>query len=535
MKAGLTTALGVTFLLALSPGLAKAFPEESSGDGKADAQALAKRIDELIDARLAKAGIKAAPAAADHEFFRRLCLDLNGRIPTLTDVPDFLDDDRPDKRAIWVERIIDNEGKDSKKLFARHFATVLRSWMLSGNSNNNFQVQFQEPLFEAWLQQKILADKGYDQIVRELLTSQPFQQGGPSPSAFFLDNELKPENLAGSASRIFLGVKLECAQCHKHPFASWTKNQFWEFAAFFSNVNPNQPRRPGVAPVNLKLGELKIPGTDKTAKAKFLDGKNPNFEGATDARGVLADWITSPENPFFAQAAVDNVWHHFFGVSLLEPISEPQEEGPPAYPELLELVTREFKAHHFDLKFLVRAIVHTRAYQRTSVAPKAGKDDVVHYAHMPVRGLTPEQLFDSVAEATEYQEPAGMIQQPFQVFNAPATPRREFLAKFSGQARRAEAHTSILQALFMMNGKFLTERTRLETNKSLQTIASSPTSPARRLETLYMMVLSRPPRPEEAKRLVPYLESGGPTRNQGQAISDVFWALLNSGEFSLNH
>jgi hypothetical protein len=535
MRRGLTSAIVFSALLLLFPRLVLAFPEGTSDAARTDARALAEQIDQLIDARLAKAGIKAAPPAADAEFFRRLSIDLNGRIPTLLDIRDFTDDDRTTKRADWIERILENENKEGKSLYGRHFAAVLRSWMLTGNGNNNFQVQFQEPLFEAWLQQRLMADKGYDQIVRDLLTSQPINQGGPSPSAFFFDNELKAENLAGSASRIFLGVKLECAQCHKHPFASWTKNQFWEFAAFFGNTNPNQPRRKGVVPVNVKIGELRIPGTDKIAKAKFLDGKQPNFEGVSDARAVLADWITSPENPYFAKAAVDNVWHHFFGVSLLEPIAEPQDEGPPAYPELLDLVTREFKAHHFDMKFLVRAITHTRAYQRTSAQPKAGKDDVFHYAHMPVRGLSPEQLFDSVAEATEYQEPPGMVQQPFNPFNGAPTPRREFLAKYSGRDRRAEAHTSILQALFMMNGKFLTERTRLESNKSLQTIASSPTTPARRLETLYMMVLSRAPRPDEAERLVPYLESGGPTRNAGQALSDVFWALLNSGEFSLNH
>jgi hypothetical protein len=537
MSGRLATGLGlITLLLPLAACPVRAEPGGTSAprDPRADARALAERIDKIIEARLGKAGIKPAPQSGDAEFFRRLTLDLNGRIPNLLDIRDFIDDDRPDKRALWIERVLENEGLDKKTYFSKHFAAVLRSQILSGNTNN-FQVQQFEPFFESWLQQKLQGEKGYDQIVRDLLTSQPGGQGGPSPSAFYFDNENKPENLAGAASRIFLGVKLECAQCHKHPFADWTKNQFWEFAAFFSNQNRGQPRRPGVQPVNLRLGEIKIPGTDKVAKAKFLDGTSPNMAEGGDPRTMLAEWMTSTKNPYFARAAVDQVWTFFFGVSLLEPIAEPHEEGPPTYPELLDLLTQEFKAHNHDLRFLVRTLVNTRAYQRSSTSPSPGKDDVDYFARVAVRGLSPEQLFDSVAEATEYQEPLGMQPQPFNPFNGAQTPRREFITKFAGREKKAEAHTSILQALFMMNGKFLADRTRLDNNKSLQTIANSPTTTARKLETLYLMALSRQPRPEEAERLIRYVDNGGPTRNSAQALAEVYWALLNSAEFMLNH
>jgi hypothetical protein len=531
----------ITLLLPLSAGLAQAQQEPApSGaaaaprDPVAEAQALAQRIDKLIEARWAKAGITPAPQSGDAEFFRRLSLDLSGRIPNLLDIRDFIDDDRPDKRALWIERVLDSEGLDKKNHFAKHFAAVLRSQILSGNSNN-FQVLQFEPFFETWLQQKLQTGLGYDQIVRDLLTSQPVPQGGPSPSAFFFDNENKPENLAGSASRIFLGVKLECAQCHKHPFADWTKNQFWEMAAFFNTPNNIRPGQPRVAPANFRPGEIRIPGTDKVAKAKFLDGKDPGITPGSNPRALLANWMTSTDNPYFARAAVDQIWVYFFGASLLEPILEPSDEGPPTYPELLDLLTQEFKAHKHDVKFLARAIANTRAYQRSSTALKPGKDDVVYFARMSVRGLSPEQLFDSVAEATEYQEPAGMQPQPFNPFNGVQTPRRDFITKFAGREKKAEAHTSILQALFMMNGKFLAERTRLDNNKSLQTIASSPRSTAQKLETLYLMSLSRQPRPEETERLVRYVDSGGPTHNSAQALADVYWALLNSAEFMLNH
>jgi hypothetical protein len=524
----------LTPLLVLSPGTAWARPPGVSDDPRADARALADRIDRLIEARWAAAGIKAAPAAADAEFFRRLVLDLNGHIPTLLDIRDFLDDDERAKRDVWIERVLENQTADNKNIFAGHFANVMRSWMLTGTTNN-FQAQALRPQFEAWLRQKLEKDVGYHRIVREILTTQPFiNQGQVSPSAFYLDNENKVENLAGSTSRIFLGVKLECAQCHKHPFASWTKNQFWEYAAFFGTLNNFQPR-PGLRPVNLRPGEIRIPGTDKVAKAKFLNGKDPNLGSTTDARQALADWMTAPDNPYFAKAAVDHLWSYFFGVSLLEPIVESHDDGLPRHPELLDLLATEFRNHQYDIKFLVRALVSTKAYQRSSGSPSAGKQDVEYFARMPVRGLSPEQLFDSVAEATEYREAPGMVNQPFNPFNQQQTPRRQFLAKFAGQGKRGEAHTSILQALFMMNGKFLAERTKLENNKSLQTLLNARTTPARRLETLYLMVLARPPRPDEAERLVRYLETGGPTHDRGRALADVYWVLLNSGEFCLNH
>jgi hypothetical protein len=526
------------FLLVLAIGRAWGRPPGLIADPQSEAKALAARIDTIIDADMAKAGLKPAPPASDPEFFRRLVLDLNGRIPSLTDIDDYLsDDDLPAKRRdFWINRILEKESPDHKVLFTGHFAAVMRAWMLSG-SGNNMQALIFEPQFEAWLEQKLRQDGGYARIVRELLKGSPFVgQGVPSPGAFYLDNENKAENLAGAASRIFLGVKIECAQCHKHPTAHWTKDQFWEFAAFFSSMNNRQPRiiKGKAVPVVFRPGEITIPGSEKVAKARFLDGKQPDFQGS-DPRNALADWMTADKNPYFARAAVDHIWHYFFGVSLLEPVIEPQEDGPPAHPELLDLLAREFRNHGYQVKFLVRAIVSTRAYQRTSSAAKAVKNDVYYFARMPIRGMSPEQLFDSVAEATEYKEPPGMAGQPFNPFNPQQTPRRDFLAKFAGQDRHSEAETSILQALFMMNGKFLAERTKLENSVSLQTLLKSRATPARKLRSLYMMVLARPPRPDEETRLVPYLVSGGPTHDPGRALADVYWALLNSGEFCLNH
>lgn len=539
------------FCLAAFPAVARAELTEQDdptipAELRAKVIALSQRIDQLLEARQRQAGITPAPPAEDHKYFRRLNLDLMGRIPDLLDIRDFIGDDRPDKRWIWSEKMLANEH------FGRHFANVLRAVMIS--SNNNVQAQNFAGPFENWLYERLQSNVGYDKVVRELLTApafgnvafQPVRRGGgqggqASPVAFYVSNENKPENLAGSVSRVFLGVKLECAQCHAHPFAKWTRNQFWEFAAFFSGIqNPGavvdgqvvaQPR-----PANPQSREILIPGTGKKLKAKFLDGKEPVWKEGAETRTVLADWVTAPDNPFFAKATVDLVWQYFFGVSLLEPILEPNEDGPVTHPELLEELARQFVAEKHDLKFLIRAIVQTQAYQRTSESPtRQSKDDPHLFARTPVRGLTPEQLWDSLAEATDSKEEANsqMFRNPG--FNQPLSPRQEFFNQFTSMDKRNETQTSILQALLMMNGKFLAERTRLENNTSLATIARSPRSTADKIDTLYMLVLSRPPRPEELERLVRYVDGGGPRKLPERALSDVYWALLNSGEFILNH
>jgi len=499
-------------------------------DYSADVKALASRIDQLIDTRLRAAGVRPAPLADDAQFFRRVNLDLTGKIPNLLDIRDFLDDDRPDKRWIWAEQLVESEH------FARHFANVLRAHMIAGNTSNQ-QSLFLIPGFEAWLRQRLEKNTGYDRIVYELLTAQPIFNNGPSAAAFYFANENKAENLAGTTSRVFLGVKLECAQCHAHPFAKWTRNQFWEYAVFFAGVQPQGPRRVGFQPgVVQGPRQLKIPGTDKIVKARFLNGALPTWKPGVSNQATLAEWLIAADNPYFARAAVDHVWSYFFGISLLEPLAEPSEDGPPGHPELLDELTRQFVAHRYDLKFLIRGIVHSRAYQRASSHGNTGasKDDLSLFARMPVRGLSPEQLFDSVVEATDYQEPVMVANNQFQQFN-PNTMRAQFLARFADQDKRLDSQTSILQALFLMNGNFLAERTRLQNNRSLATIASAPRTTSQRIETLYLLVLSRQPRAEEVDRLVRYVDGGGPTHDPRQALADVYWVLLNSGEFVLNH
>jgi hypothetical protein len=528
MSRRLLGAFSVAALLTgLCPGLVLGQSSDKAASSKAESKALAERIDKIIYKRLQQEKIKPGERCDDPTFARRLHIDLGGKIPSLLEIRDYLENDDPAKTEERIDDLLNSP----------HFAITMTHWyrsiMLSGS--NNIQAQALQYQFEGWLRSRLSSNAGFDKIAYEMITS-PQNQGGFSPAAFYQANENKPENLAGATAKVFLGIKIECAQCHKHPFAKWTRTQFWEYAAFFSGLQRVAGGGKG-QPANPNAREIKIPESDTIVQAKFITGEIPNWKGGVPTRNVLADWVTSPKNPYFAKAAVDHVWQYFFGVSLTEPIFEPTDESPPAQEELLEELAKAFIASDFDIKFLARAIVLTDAYHRVSVALNdKTREDIQFFARMPVRGMMPEQLFDSFAEATDtktetnYNDP---YRQPN--FGQPNTPRQVFLSKFTSQDKRIETQTSILQALYLMNNKFLGERVKLENNKALETIATAPTTTARRVETLYMMVLARYPRSDETVKLVRYIESGGGANDPRQAVADIYWALLNSSEFMLNH
>lgn len=516
-------------------------PAARGADQDKDVRALAARIDQRIAAAWG-ADVKPAPAADDAEFFRRVHLDLAGRIPSVTEVRDFLEDDRPDKRRLWVDRILAGDPDDSsyRDAHVNHFANVWRAALLA---QTNLQAQFQQPALEQWLRQQLKAGVGYDRLVRELLAQQtagnqgiafPRDASAASPAAFFVANEFRPENLAGSTARLFLGVSLECAQCHNHPFAKWTRDQFWEYAAFFTDLPQTGPpvAGAGAPPPRLPRGEIKVMGTDKVVKARFLDGTEPKWDG-TGTRPTLVAWMTSPENPYFARAAANRLWAYFFGTPLVGQSEAGGDEGPAAHAELLDDLARAFADHRFDTKFLIRAVTASGAYQRTSAVSHPGHKSARLFARMPLRGLTPEQLFDSLAVATEYQDTAGGADPLAAVRGGPQSPRAQFLAKFPGQEERTAYQTSILQALYLMNSEFIADRTSAKSNRTLATLAAQRTSTARKVESLYLVALSRKPRPAEGKRFVEYVDAAG--AEAGKALADVFWVLLNSPEFLLNH
>jgi hypothetical protein len=499
------------FWLALAPLLFLTAPASAAEPDKLDAPALAQRIDRWVAARWDKAGVKPAERCDDGEFLRRAYLDLVGRIPPVNEVRDFLDDPAADKRAQLIDRLLKGEQH------ATHQAAVWRAMILPAND----QQQFANTGFEQWLRQRLKAGDGFDRVARALIATDQ-----RDPGAFQFQQAVggKPEDLGAATSRLFLGVKVECAQCHDHPFGKWKRQDFWQFAAFFSGPGPFG--QPGAG--NGK--EITIPGTDKKVPARFLDGSAPAFAAGVDPRATLAEWVTAPENPYFARNAANRTWEYLFGTGLLDPVDEPSDQNRPSHPELLDELAAQLAAHNFDHAYLTRAIMLSKAYQLTSKASDPTQSDPRVFARMAVRGLSPEQVFDSLTEAVGQQLADDLAQQPGR-FGQFGTARAEFLARFPAQGKRTETQTSILQALYLMNGRLMADATSLKKNRALSVIADSKSSTARKVEELYLVTLSRRPTSEEKERLVKHVEKG----DERQALADVFWALLNSTEFTVNH
>jgi hypothetical protein len=482
-----------------------------------DARALSARIDELIGARLAQEGVPPAPPADDAEFFRRLSLDLNGRIPSLSQLADFLDDPRPDKRRLWIDELLD--GSDNAPLYVRHFTHFWRRQLLALTPAQAASVV--GPL-ESWLHKQVQANTPYDRMVRGLLTD-------AEAAGFFLANENKPEDLASRTSRLLLGVKLECAQCHDdRSGGSWKRTQFWEYAAFFAGLRQDEgvsgvvaaPREQKVGPARIRVG-----GSGAWVEARFPDGGKPDWQRGVTPRQALAEWVVRGENPWFARAAVNRVWHYFFGLGLIDPVDGlGTEDNPPSHPELLDELGRQFVAHDFDLKYLIRAVTGSQTYQRSGRQTHPRQAEPRLFARAAGRALTPEQLYDSLVLATGYRPGSGPGAGP------PA--RAAFLAPFDdANGQPGDFQASIQQALMMMNGAFTDEATSPAKSATVAAVIESNAPLARRIEELYLVALSRKPRPQETRRLLDYAAN----RASKQALRDILWSLLNSTEFVLNH
>ncbi|WP_161967629.1 DUF1549 and DUF1553 domain-containing protein [Fimbriiglobus ruber] len=493
-----------------------------------DPQALADRIDAHLDARLTAAKVTPAPPASDTEFLRRACLDITGRVPKPRDVYDFLGDSDPAKRAKLIDELLE------MPRYASHSAAVWRA-ALAPETTAVPEARVFQTGFEAWLRIKFRANTRYNALVRELLTVPLSADAGsptpalrrpedPNPLAFYAVKEAKPENLAAATARVFLGVQIECAQCHDHPFARWTRDQFWNQAAFFAGVERHGDGLFAPMSETISVRVITPMGGKKPVPAWLLDDREPSRSPDVSLRAALAGWVTAKDNPFFARAAVNRVWGQFFGRGIVDPVDDFHDDNKPSHPELLDELAKAFADSGFDFKYLIRAIGRTKAYQRTSARTESAQDDPRLFARMSLKGLTGEQLFDSLVLATGFREGGGR-----------GAPREQFLTRFALSGKPAEPETSIPQALALMNGKFVNDATTVGASPTLTAVCELPgLTTGGRITALYVAVLSREPMPKELNRLVRYVDGAGKD-HLAERLGDVFWVLLNSAEFRLNH
>ncbi len=502
--------IALLLLVAVGPAFAPAAPPDSV--------ALAAVIDARLATKWEKNKVTPAAVVDDATFLRRASLDLIGRIPTAAEVREFLADKGADKRAKLVTRLVDSGGH------TRHMATFWRrTWVPQADTAEYARLTDD---FEAWVSACLQENVPYDRVVRELITQpRTDRRAAVAPAGFVTANEGKPETLAASATRAFLGVNLDCAQCHDHPFARWTRNQFWQTAAFFAP--------PADEGGKLIAAKLTIPGTKKELAPALLDDrpvKWPQVLAADSGRVLFADWVTAADNPYFARNAVNRLWANVYGTALAEPLDDLSGDAGTTGPHvaLLQELADAFTASGLDLKYLTRALVLTRAYQLATVTKDDKPTDPRLFARMPVRGLTGEQLYDSLRTA------AGLPAERSDTGRGQGLDdRKRFAAQFHVE-RAVAAERSITQALAMMNGRLVNALTDPAKNPTLGGVAAPFLDADAKVETLFLATLGRKPSEREAKAMAGHV-AGTAEADRGKALGDVFWALVNSTEFNTNH
>ncbi len=497
---------------------------------KIDALALSKSIDGAVSKQLDANDVQPSPRTSDAEFVRRVYLDLTGVIPSAEKAVEFLDSSNPEKRALLVDELLQSE------VYARHQADIWQA-LLVPKSSDNRRLQ-SEPLVK-WLEESFKENKPWDKFVHELLTASGKQDENGATTFFIANNT--PDKLTDQVCRLFIGVQLQCAQCHNHPFTDWKQDEYWGMAAFFmkvrTNGNPQQAARQGTTlevteAANARQGRRQqLPESAKIVPAKFFQAEQPKLNTGDPYRPVLAKWLTTPENAYFAKAMVNRTWAQLFGRGFVTPVDDMHEGNPPSHPELLNELAGQFAANGFDLKYLIRAICLSETYQRTSKPTAGNEADETYFSHMAVKSLSPEQLYDSLVAVigNNRVRDARPARDPNQKVPPGAGPRAQFVNFFGIDegSNPVEYQAGVPQVLRLMNSPQLNPNNSAIVNQLVRARASR----SQVIEQLCLTALSRRPMAAENEKWTAFLSKESDPR---KAASDLLWAMLNSSEFALN-
>ncbi|MCS6978100.1 MAG: DUF1549 and DUF1553 domain-containing protein [Gemmatales bacterium] len=497
-------------------------PAEKGPSSAESAKVIASLIDRHIADKLREEKLDASPRCSDAEFARRVSLDIVGVIPTADAARAFLDSTDPNKR----ERLIDELLADPR--YGQHLADIWQALLLPKVSDAR---RIQTQPFTEWLRDSFNENKPWDQMVTELLTAtgSPEENGA---AVYWLANQTV-DMVTGSVSRLFLGMQLQCAQCHNHPFTGWKQEEYWGLAQFFMKVRfEGNPRQNGTAVVTESERGRRpmLPEGVKQVPPRFFQGEQPTLSRSEPYRPVFARWLTSPDNPFFAKAMVNRIWGQLFGRGLVHPVDDMRPDNPASHPELLDDLARHFIASGFDVKGLIRAICLSETYQRSSKPHGNNDSDATYFSHRTVTPLTPEQLYDSL------QQVVGSPSAPPQRGGNPAAKnpnqanaRAQFVAFFQADESGdpAEYQAGIPQALRLMNSPQL-NRGGVLVEEAMRRHSTTEA----RVEHLFLGTLSRRPSEAELQRFGDHVRKSG--SNERNGLNDVLWVLLNSSEFVLN-
>ncbi|VTS00833.1 Ig-like domain-containing protein OS=Singulisphaera acidiphila (strain ATCC BAA-1392 / DSM 18658 / VKM B-2454 / MOB10) GN=Sinac_3078 PE=4 SV=1: PSCyt2: PSD1 [Gemmata massiliana] len=467
-------------------------------------------IDKLVDAKLAKLNVAPSDVCTDADFLRRTFLDLTGTLPTAAEARNFLADRAKDKRAKLVESLLDRP--EFADLWALRWADLLRV-------DREPLGHQRAHLYYKWIRGSIAANKPFDQFARELVAAEgPVNEVGP---ANFFKVVTKPGEIAGTISQVFLGVRIACAECHHHPFDRWKQSDYYGMSAFFSAGPTTHPR------------------TQKPVFAHALGTDMPAADPVGDRRVPLAEWMTKPDNAFFARNLANRVWAWMFGRGLVEPVDDVRATNPPSNPELLDALAKYLFENKFDVRKLIRFIAASRAYQ-TSAAPNATNEkDERNFSRSYFRRPEAEVLLDMIAQSLGVPEKftgSPGVTRAAQLWDSKA--RSDFLKLF-GRPNRVTAcecertrEPSVSQVLNLLNSTEIQAKLTHEAG-TVARLVRAQKDDVKLIEELYLTFYSRVPAADETATGVKHLKKYA--NNRRAATEDLAWALMNSTEFLFNH
>jgi hypothetical protein len=485
-------------------------------------------IDRLVFARWKNLHLLPSELCSDEVFLRRAAIDLNGRLPQPEELRAFVADTSPDKRARMIDRLM--ESPDFTELWVMRWAELLQIRTANGVSPKGLL------LYDRWLRERVRAGVTIDRIVRELLPA----TGGTfeNPATSYYQTETTPQLLAENVAQSFLGTRIQCAQCHNHPFDRWTMDDYYGFASFFSQVGYKQAQDPREIMIfNAAAGGLKHPVGDRDAVPTFLGAGVAVLPAGADYREVLAAWLPSPANPAFGRNLANVVWSHFFGIGIVEPVDDVRVSNPPSNPALLQYLGEKLSRDGYDIRPLVREICNSRTWQLSTQRNDSNRLDERHFSHGRVRRMRAEVLLDCISQVTGTTDdfrglPAGS--RAIQIADG-QTPNY-FLSTFGRSTRNTacscEVKTSptLSQALHLLNGE--TTSGKIAEGRLIERLMQQHDDPLTVVRELYVACLSREPVPAELEKIQARIEEQSDLQ---QSLTDLFWALLNSNEFVFNH
>ena len=487
-------------------------------------------IDQLVYNKLHKLRIYPSDLCSDEVFLRRVYLDVIGAVPEVETISEFIADKTPNKRERAVDDLLSR--KEFTEMWVMKFAELLQI-----RTDDNNGVSYKSTLlYFNWIKDRIANNVPMDQIVRDLLTA----KGGTfvSPATNYYQIERDNLKITENVAQVFMGMRIQCAQCHDHPFDQWTQDDYYSFASFFSQVGRKRAADPRESVIyNRNSGEINHPVHKKPMPPKFLGGETPEIKKGTDRREVLADWLASPENPFFARNLANIVWSHFFGQGIIEPVDDVRISNPPSNPELLDQLASRFTEYQYDFRKLVRDVCTSRIYQLSTRTNPSNEDDLRNFARAQLRRMRAEVLLDVISQVTKTKNkfqglPLGA--RALQIADGRFS--NYFLTTFGRATRETVCSCEVVmepnlsQALHLLNGDVTNNR--ISQGRIVQNMLKEGKDPEKVIDDLYLRCYSRKPRADEKANLLASLDGED---SMESALNDVFWALLNSKEFIFNH